>query len=77
MNELIPPGEFHHFQLVNQFGDVPFSISILVHLNQSSPKTDFDQNILEKGPISSDEVIQLHEELKNFDGDYIRAFSNN
>ena len=72
MNELTPQGEFHHFQLVNSNGDIPFSISVLVHLNQPVSPTFAQEGI----PISSEEVLQLHEELEHFDGDYIRAFKS-
>lgn len=64
-----PEGEFHHFQLVNQEGEIPFSISVLVHYNQKS-----QQQASHAAPISADEVIEFHETIQQFDGDFIKAF---
>jgi len=71
MDEVTPTGEFHHFQLVSANGDIPFSISVLVHYNQKGVLPSVDST----DPIPAEEVIQLHEALKNFDGDFINAFS--
>jgi hypothetical protein len=65
-----PQGEFHHFQLVNQEGDIPLSISVLVHYNQRSHASMFGQ-----APITADDIIAFHEGLKKFDGDFAKAFS--
>ena len=68
--EAIPQGEFHHFQLVNSDGDVPLSISVLVHYNnRKTPITGFSG-----APISANDIISFHESLKDFDGDYSAAF---
>lgn len=66
--EPTPRGEFHHFQLVNSDGEVPFSISVLVHMNRASAEE------ADATPISTNEIINFHEGLKNFDGDYAKAF---
>ena len=72
MNEQpLPQGEFHHFQLVGSDGEIPFSISLLVHFN---PKRS--DMLLEPGdPITTNDIIEFHEGLKSFDGDFIKAFS--
>lgn len=73
MEPLLPAeGEFHHFQLVNAEGEVPLSISLLVHIN---PKMAQAYSQTETAPISTDEILQLHEALQEFDGDFINAFS--
>ena len=64
-----PQGEFHHFQLVNQDGEVPVSISVLVHYNQKFSKDDQSSD-----PITTDDIIEFHEALQGFDGDYMKAF---
>lgn len=65
-----PEGEFHHFQLVDPSdGSVPMSISVLVHYNPKSPRSE----ALE--PISPDEVMAFHEALQGFDGNYTAALS--
>lgn len=75
MEPLLPAeGEFHHFQLVNSEGEVPLSISLLVHIN---PKMARALAQTDTSPISTDEVLQLHEALEQFDGDFIQAFSKN
>ncbi len=48
------------------------SISILIHLNPHVTGQFF--NPLE--PISSNDVLALHEALQSFDGDFITAFQN-
>jgi len=70
MDEITPQGEFHHFQLVNSQGEVPVSISVLVHYNQQPARPD--QSL---PPLETDDVIQFHEDLQQFDGDFIKAFS--
>jgi hypothetical protein len=73
MEPMLPTeGEFHHFQLVNADGEVPLSISVLVHIN---PKMIQSFTQTETAPISTDEVLQLHDALQEFDGDFIKAFS--
>lgn len=66
--EPTPQGELHHFQLVNADGNVPFSITVLVHYNRP--------NFIdaELSPISANDIIDLHEALQTFDGDYKKAF---
>lgn len=64
-------GEFHHFQLVNSEGEVPLSISVLVHIN---PKSLGSASSSEE-PISADDVLAFHEELKAFDGDFSAVFT--
>ncbi|CAN5146212.1 hypothetical protein BH11PAT4_BH11PAT4_8580 [soil metagenome] len=64
-------GEFHHFQLVNQEGSIPLSISVLIHVN---PKALGSPSV-PATPISANDVIALHEALENFNGDFISAFS--
>lgn len=71
MDELTPQGEFHHFQLVSSSGDIPVSISVLVHYNQTNPPVGH----YTQPPISTDDIIRLHDELEAFDGDFIKAFS--
>ena len=65
-----PQGEFHHFQLVNQEGDIPLSISVLVHYNQKSSLPMFAQS-----PIGTDDIIAFHDGLQRFDGDFAKAFT--
>lgn len=72
MDELSPNGEFHHFQLVNQEGEVPLSISVLVHYNAKEATAGA---INQESPISADEIIAFHEELQAFDGDFAKAFA--
>ena len=72
MEETTPQGEFHHFQLVNTNGEVPVSISILVHYN---PQPQYIANLSKGEPITVDDVLSLHNELEVFDGDFIKAFS--
>ncbi|MBU6389348.1 hypothetical protein KGQ71_02425 [Patescibacteria group bacterium] len=67
-----PAGEFHHFQLVNTDGDVRLSISVLVHYSKG--EGSFAQ---EMPPIGDNEIIDLHEALQHFDGDYAKAFNRN
>ena len=62
-------GEFHHFQLVNSNGDIPFSLSVLVHYNNRANLSS------ELSPIETDEVIEFHDALQSFDGDFATAFS--
>lgn len=64
-----PKGEFHHFQLVNQQGDIPMSISILIHYNRPELLED-----LETAPISTNDIIEFHEAFQKFDGNYGKAF---
>lgn len=66
-----PQGEFHHFQLVDAEGRIPVSISILVHYNnqQSSMKIGSSE------PISEEDIINFHYALKEFDGNYTKAFT--
>jgi hypothetical protein len=72
--ESIPQGEFHHFHLVNTDGEVPVSISVLVHFN--TPRRSSFQ--MEDGaPIGANDIIELHDALEEFDGDYIKAFQAN
>ena len=66
----IPEGEFHHFQLVNVDGDIPLSISVLIHVN---PKV-LGKVTMPQTPITSNDVIALHDALQNFNGDFISAF---
>ena len=66
-----PEGEFHHFQLVNSEGEVPLSISVLVHFNQKATRGLQQAD----APISSDDVIAFHDALQQFDGNFIKAFS--
>ena len=64
-------GEFHHFQLVNANGEIPLSISILVHVNAKS----LNQHSAPATPITTNEVLEFHEALRGFNGDFISAFS--
>jgi hypothetical protein len=71
--ELLPThGEFHHFQLVNQEGEVPFSISVLVHYNAGKESTALDTS---RPAISAEEIIEFHDALADFDGDFVKAFA--
>lgn len=70
-DELTPQGEFHHFQLVNAEGEIPVSISVLVHYNQKAAR---QKNQLD--PINADDIIDFHDALQEFDGDFIKAFSH-
>ncbi|HSI20150.1 MAG TPA: hypothetical protein VLA04_00350 [Verrucomicrobiae bacterium] len=65
-----PEGEFHHFQLVNQNGEVPLSISLLVHVNRAAAFG----SPADLPPLSTDDVIALHDALRKFDGNFIKAF---
>lgn len=66
----VPDGEFHHFQLVNAEGEIPMSISLLIHVNpQLMGKFAQPSN-----PITANDVIALHDALENFNGDFISAF---
>ena len=69
MDDFTPQGEFHHFQLVNSSGDVPFSITVMVHVNRSSAPD------LATAPIDANEVIQFHDALQSFNGDFITALA--
>ena len=70
MNEELPPqGEFHHFQLVNQNGDIPLSISVLVHYNRKE-----NQELQE--PITANDIIEFHQALQSFDGNFVKAFAD-
>lgn len=66
-----PKGEFHHFQLVDAEGRIPVSISVLVHYNP----VDRDEDEAAKKPITDQEIIDFHYALKEFNGDYLQAFS--
>jgi len=70
MDEPLPQGVFHHFQLVNAQGDVPISISVLVHYN--NPRSEA---ALLLPPLEADDLIQFHNDLSAFDGDFIKAFN--
>jgi hypothetical protein len=76
MEPLVPSeqqsGEFHHFQLVNAAGEVPLSISVFVHYNGKNIQTARP----DQAPIESDDVLALHEALKSFDGNFIKAFNS-
>lgn len=63
-----PDGEFHHFQLIGPDGQVPLSISVLLHVNRAP------QSLAEATPIETDDVIALHDALRQFDGNFIKAF---
>lgn len=63
-------GELHHFQLISQDGQIPISVSVLIKVNR--PEMAHHAAVT---PISTNEVIQLHEELQRFDGDFIAAFN--
>ena len=65
-------GEFHHFQLVNQDGEVPFSVSVLVHYNAGKESSAIDSS---RPPISAEEIIAFHNALSEFDGDFVKAFA--
>jgi hypothetical protein len=67
--EIPHDGEFHHFQLVNGQGEIPLSISVLIHYNQ--PTLDQKQAI---PPLNADDVLELHSALSSFDGNYTQAF---
>lgn len=70
MEPLQPEGEFHHFQLISPDGQVPLSISVLLHVNRvAAPGSPSDA-----APIDSNDVIALHEALRQFDGNFIKAF---
>ncbi len=69
MDDITPQGEFHHFQLVNPSGEVPFSITIMVHVNRSAGS---DHGL---APIDANEVIQFHDALQTFNGDFITALA--
>lgn len=68
--EVTPQGEFHHFQLVNSDGEVPLSISVLVHFNRKNSQPENTGT-----PISANDIISFHDALQDFDGDYIKAFN--
>ena len=68
-----PDGEFHHFQLVNADGEIPMSISVLIHVN---PKA-FTKPSVQQSPITSNDVIAFHDALASFNGDFISAFRSN
>ena len=69
--ELLPQGEFHHFQLVNPEGEIPMSISVLVHFNNRTQRGGQFS-----APISTEDIIAFHEGLAKFDGDFATAFTN-
>jgi hypothetical protein len=66
-----PEGEFHHFQLISPDGDVPISISVLLHVNRSAFHGSSSDSLM---PISAEDVIALHDALRHFDGNFIKAF---
>lgn len=63
-------GELHHFQLVNADGQVPISITLLVHVNRSTP-TGLHQEL---SPLTANDVLAFHDAMRNFDGNFIKAF---
>jgi hypothetical protein len=69
----VPDGEFHHFQLINAEGEIPMSISVLIHLN---PKA-MGKPAVPQNPITANDVLALHEALETFNGDFISAFKSN
>jgi hypothetical protein len=70
MDPIQPEGEFHHFQLVSPNGEIPFSVSILVHYNQPKGVTKSPLP-----PLTVNDVLELHEALDRFDGDFAKAFA--
>lgn len=68
--------EFHHFQLVGPDGSIPMSISVLVRMHDRQPKSqDIRMSRYANTPISSDDVIELHEALESIGGNFRAAFS--
>jgi hypothetical protein len=65
-----PDGEFHHFQLIGPDGQVPLSISVLLHVNRLA----HPGSLAELTPIAAEDVIALHDALRQFDGNFIKAF---
>jgi hypothetical protein len=65
-----PEGEFHHFQLIGPDGQVPLSISLLLHVNRAA----FSGSSQEQTPIGVNDVLALHDALRSFDGNFIKAF---
>lgn len=61
------PGEFHHFQLPPEQGAVPLSVSVLVHVNRP------DRTTAQSTPLTADDVLQFHKELKNWNGNLRQA----
>lgn len=66
-------GQFHHFQLVAPDGTIPLSISVLIRLHSQPESGSVPSSVT---PISSNDVIALHEALKTFDGNFIAAFKS-
>jgi hypothetical protein len=70
MEPMQPEGEFHHFQLVTPDGDVPLSVSILVHYNRQGNQARSNLK-----PITANDIISLQKSLEGFDDDFAKAFS--
>ena len=67
--EIPTEGFFQHFQLVNNQGEIPVSISVLIHYNKPSAPLRMEE------PITSSDVIDLHNALQQFDGNFSSAFN--
>ena len=72
MDPLKPEGEFHHYQIVDPEGNIPFSISVLVHFNNKSANKKANLQAL-----NHDDVISFHRELESFNGNFEQAFKQN
>lgn len=63
--------EFHHFQFIDpSSGEMPLSITLLVRYNSQ------EGNLVDLGPISADELLELDETMETFTGDFIKSLQS-
>jgi hypothetical protein len=74
--DFLPNSELHHFQMVTPDGQVPVSISILVHVTPPSASPATPHTAVTQQPITPDEVLAFHEALRTFNGDFRTAFTS-
>lgn len=70
--EFETPGELHHFQVVGPDGNIPMSISVLIRVHAR----EFPASNNSFAPISTNDVIDLHTALTQFDGNFAAAFKS-
>lgn len=62
--------EIHHLQFFDNEGDIPASITILVRQkNRAKNQSKSQVKSRPDTPISNDDLIDIHQELKKYKGD--------